>query len=152
MPTNDDKPSVSVFAKFIKDPEEERHEPERTQTSSADFVSQWVRETSAKTFLMNILQNGPVPTTVILERGKARGFSKKQLKHAKEQTGVIAFKEKGKFGAGRWFWTTTKLTSEQIAAVKHNDYLTHRLRNLSRTMGYRLQPIGKGPSANEKDE
>ena len=52
--------------------------------------------------LLNILANSPVPVAIIEERAAACGFSKDQLKRAKQKMGVVAFKE-GKLD-GRWFW------------------------------------------------
>jgi hypothetical protein len=67
--------------------------------------------------------------------------------------GIITFKEEGKFGGGRWFWTFLQLTPKQITAIKLNDRYTRRLRDLSRTLGYRLQPrsVYPRPPRNEKD-
>jgi hypothetical protein len=55
-----------------------------------------------KTFLVDILMNGPAPTTLVYQRGAARGFTKKQLWDAREKMKIVAFKETGKHG-GRWF-------------------------------------------------
>jgi hypothetical protein len=55
------------------------------------------------TFLLNVLANGPVPIAVIEERAAACGFSKDQLKRAKQKMGVVAFKEKGTLD-GQWLW------------------------------------------------
>ena len=38
-----------------------------------------------KTLLRGVLANGPVPATIIEERGAAHGFSKKQLRCAKSK-------------------------------------------------------------------
>jgi hypothetical protein len=55
------------------------------------------------TFLLDILANGPVAKTVILERAAQRGFTEDQLRRAKAKAGIQAFKETGKKD-GRWFW------------------------------------------------
>ena len=55
-----------------------------------------------KTFLVDILVNGPAPTTLVIERGAARGFTRKQIWDAREKMKIVAFKEIGK-RHGRWF-------------------------------------------------
>jgi hypothetical protein len=54
-------------------------------------------------FLLDVLVSGPVPVTCIREWAAARGFTKKQLRSAKEQIDIIAFKETGSM-TGRWLW------------------------------------------------
>ena len=65
-------------------------------------VKQPRRGDDRKTFLVDILLNGPVPTTTVYQRGAARGFTKRQLWSAREQMKIVAIKETGKHG-GRWF-------------------------------------------------
>ena len=84
---------VSLFERLDKERPPQTRVVTNQQRRSAD---------GAKAFLLDILTNGPVPTTLIHERGAARRFSKKQLIRAKRNTGVVAFKEKGKI-TGRWF-------------------------------------------------
>jgi hypothetical protein len=55
-----------------------------------------------KTFLVDILVNGPAPTTLVIERGATRGFTRKQIWDAREKMKIVAFKEIGK-RHGRWF-------------------------------------------------
>ena len=55
-----------------------------------------------KTLLTDVLANGPAPTTLVLERGGAHGFSRKQLYCARQQMNIVAFKEVGK-RHGCWF-------------------------------------------------
>jgi len=103
MATNDD--GKSFFARYIDD----QRQPAQ-QHNGANLVSQWVQEANIKTFLVNVLANGPMLTTAIVEQGAAHGFSKKQLIRAKEQINVVAFKKRGKFdgpgavasGVGIW--------------------------------------------------
>ena len=45
---------------------------------------------------MDILIGGPVPVTLIVERGTAHGFTEKQLRYAREQMNIVAFKETGR--------------------------------------------------------
>jgi len=68
MTTNgDDGPSF--FARYVDGPEIERPSPlEKTIKQS--------RKADLKTFLRDILANGPVPATLIKKRGAAHGFSK----------------------------------------------------------------------------
>jgi DNA polymerase bacteriophage-type len=54
-------------------------------------------------FLFTILANGPVAVKLIEERAGAHGFSKDQLKRAKQKLEIVAFRERGKFDGG-WFW------------------------------------------------
>ena len=56
-----------------------------------------------KTLLTDVLANGPVPATLVEERGAAHGFTRKQLRYAREQMNIIAIKEVGKTH-GRWLW------------------------------------------------
>jgi hypothetical protein len=60
------------------------------------------RREDPKIFLKDILAAGPVPVTVIEERGAARGFTWVQLRYARWQLNGISFKGPGK--NGRWFW------------------------------------------------
>jgi hypothetical protein len=54
-------------------------------------------------FVLDMLANGPVAKKVIEERAAARGFSRDQLKRAKEKANIVAFKQPGAM-AGGWFW------------------------------------------------
>ena len=56
-----------------------------------------------KTLLTDVLANGPVPATLVEERGAAHGLTRKQLRYAREQMNIIAIKEVGKTH-GRWLW------------------------------------------------
>ena len=63
------------------------------------------QQSGAVVFLMDILANGPVPVKTIEERAAARGFSKDQLKRAKQKMCVEAFKRREKpmaAGFGPW--------------------------------------------------
>jgi putative DNA primase/helicase len=60
-------------------------------------------KSGAQVFLFTILANGPVAVKLIEERAGAHGFSKDQLKRAKQKFEIVAFREKGKFDGG-WFW------------------------------------------------
>jgi hypothetical protein len=53
--------------------------------------------------LTDVLTNGPVPATIVEERGAAHGLTKKQIRNAREEMNIIVFKETGK-PHGRWFW------------------------------------------------
>lgn len=115
-------------------------EQQRRKTKA---IARGIQETSARTFLMDVLANGPVPAAIIKELGGARGFNRNQLWHAKQQIDAGSFKMKGKFN-GCWFWTLTQQTPERAIAIKPEyDRHTRRLRDLSKILGYRLRPIGK---------
>ena len=60
------------------------------------------RREDPKIFLKDILANGPVPATLVEERGAAHGFTKIQIRYARWQMKVISFKGPGKNGG--WFW------------------------------------------------
>ncbi len=45
---------------------------------------------SAKEFLMQILENGPVPSSVVKKNAEARGFSETTMKRARKELGTIA--------------------------------------------------------------
>ena len=114
----------------------------KTHRKGANSILQGRQKTGAgadpKDLLIDLLAHGPVLTTLVEARGAARGFNMNQLKHAKKQMGIVSLKEKGKIG-GPWFWTLPK----HAPAKKPNDHYARRLRNLSKMIGYRLQPIGK---------
>ena len=112
----------------------------KTHRKGANPILQERQKTGAgpKNLLIDLLANGPVLTTLVEERGAARGFNMNQLKRAKKQMGIVSLKEKGKVG-GPWFWALPK----HAPAKKPNDHYARRLRNLSKMIGYRLQPIGK---------
>ena len=67
-----------------------------------EAIKQPRRGDDRKTFLLDVLVNGPVPTTLVHQRGAAHGFTRKQLWCAREQMKIVAFKEVGKI-RGRWF-------------------------------------------------
>jgi hypothetical protein len=67
-----------------------------------EVVKQSRRGGDRKAFLLDILVNGPAPTTLVHQRGAAHGFTRKQLWSAREQMKIVAFKEVGK-PRGRWF-------------------------------------------------
>jgi hypothetical protein len=60
---------------------------------------------------MDVLANGPVPVTIVEERGAAHGLSKKQLRCTRVQMNIVAFKETGKLN-GRWFWALPRHAPE----------------------------------------
>ena len=60
-------------------------------------------EKTQKSFLQDILSNGPAPATLVTERGKARGFTEMQIRYARRQMNIVSFKETGKYG-GCWYW------------------------------------------------
>jgi hypothetical protein len=86
----------SVFAKYIDGPENARPAP------LENLIKQSRRHADLKTFLIDVLMNGPAPTTLVQERGAAHGFTRKQLWSTREQMKIVAFKETGK-PRGRWF-------------------------------------------------
>ena len=114
-------------------------EPAKQQLKNTDRVSRWKRKTDAEIFLKRVLTNGPMPATVIEELGAARKFSKRQLECAKQRIAATAFKKKGKLH-GCWFWTLEPGTVRKPHS-RYNPYL----RDLSKKLGYRLQPIDKRP-------
>ena len=68
-----------------------------------ETVEQSHKNIDLKTLLKDVLMNGPAPATLVEERGAAHGFSKKQIRRARQQMKIISFKETGK-PHGRWFW------------------------------------------------
>jgi hypothetical protein len=53
-------------------------------------------------FLTDILMNGPVLQTMIMDRGAERSFSPDQLRRAKKALDIEAFKQKSEDGP--WYW------------------------------------------------
>ena len=107
----------------------------------ADLVAQWEKDVEIKTFLMDLLAKGPVSATTVQKRGAEHGFTKMRLWRAKRLIGIISFK-KGMGFEGRWFWTLPQNTP---GTINPGHCFTRRLRNLSKSLGFRLQPIGKHP-------
>jgi hypothetical protein len=98
--TNDEP---SVFKKYIADGlEQERQTPTEIKPRHPAY-GPTRRTLDPKTFIVDILTNGPTPTKTVLQRGAERGFTKRQILYAREQMKVIAFKELGKHGC--WFWS-----------------------------------------------
>ena len=62
----------SVFAKYIAGPENARPAP------LGNLIKQSRRHADSKTFLLDVLLGGPVPVTLIVERGAVHGFTEKQ--------------------------------------------------------------------------
>jgi hypothetical protein len=60
------------------------------------------RREDPKIFLKDILANGPVPATLVEERGATHGFTKIQIRYARRQLNIISFKGPGKDSG--WFW------------------------------------------------
>jgi hypothetical protein len=74
----------------------------RPPTAEATIEQSLRRRENPKIFLKDVLANGPVPATLVEERGRAHGFSKIQIRYAMRQMKVISFKGPGK--GGGWFW------------------------------------------------
>ena len=105
----------------------------------ADLVAQWEKDAKIKSFLRDILAKRPVSATAIEKRGTEQGFTRKQLWRAKKLIGIISFR-KGRGFEGRWFWTLPQNTPDTVNPMRR---FTRRLRNLSKELGFRLQPIGR---------
>jgi hypothetical protein len=60
------------------------------------------RREDPKIFLKDILANGPAPVTLVVERGTARGFTKRQITYARERMKIVSFKGPGM--SRGWFW------------------------------------------------
>jgi hypothetical protein len=140
---------ADIFERLAKGRPPTTEEAIKQQRKSADLVSRWKQKTEAEAFLMDVLANGPLPTAIIEELGATRKFSKLQLWHAKQRIGATAFKKKEQNGC--WLWSLTQHAPKPANTTKPG--YTRRLRDLSRTLGYRLQPIDKypRPPANKDD-
>jgi hypothetical protein len=141
---------ATLFERLAQERLSPTEEPVKQSRKNADLVSRWKQKTAAEAFLTDVLANGPMPTAIIEELGAARKFNKKQLWHAKQRIGATAFKKKEKNGC--WFWALVQHAPHPASTTKPG--YTRRLRNLSRTLGYRLQPINKHlhPPANKEDD
>jgi hypothetical protein len=95
MPTNNDN-EPSVFAKYIAGPENARPSP------LENLIKQSRRGADLKTFLLDVLANGPAPANLVIARGIERGFSKRQITYAREQMQILSLKGPGV--GGGWFW------------------------------------------------
>ena len=98
------------------------------------------KKTEVEAFLLNILADGPMPAAIIEELGAARKFSKMQLWCAKQRIGAVTFKKKGKFDGG---WICSLPQNAPKPANTANPSYTRALRNLAKSQGFRLRPIGK---------
>ena len=107
----------------------------------ADLVAQWEKDVEIKAFLMDLLAKGPVPAATIQKRGTEQRFTRRQLWRAKGLIGIISFK-KGTGFDGRWFWALPK-NAPGTANPRHR--YTRSLRDLSKSLGFRLQPIRRQP-------
>jgi DNA polymerase len=76
-------------------------------------------KSGAQVFLFTILANGPVAIKLIEERARVHGFSKEQLKYAKEKLEIVAFREKGKFDGG-WFWALPQHAPDETTEEQKN--------------------------------
>jgi hypothetical protein len=106
---------LSVFAKYISleniadgleniadGLEKERQAPAEIKPRQPRAYGPTRRIFDPKMFIADILVNGPVPTTTVLQRGAERGFTRRQILYAKEQMKVVAFKDRVRHGC--WFW------------------------------------------------
>jgi hypothetical protein len=87
---------TEVFDPFV------RHRDEKTPSEPTERP---IRRygTDPRLLLKAVLVSGPVPATIVVERGAAHGLTKKQLRSAREEMNIIAFKETGR-PHGRWLW------------------------------------------------
>jgi hypothetical protein len=65
-------------------------------------IEQPRKNADLRAFLLDILMDGPVPTTLVIERAMARGFTKKQITYARVKMKIAALKETKRWG--RWMW------------------------------------------------
>ena len=114
--------------------------PGKRLSKNIDLVARWKRKTEAETFLMTVLADGPMPAAIIEELGAARKFSKMQLWCAKQRIGAVTFKKKGKFDGG-WICSLPQYAPKPASTA--NPSYTRALRNLAKSQGFRLRPIGK---------
>jgi hypothetical protein len=94
----DDGPSV--FRQYIED---DGAKKERQLPAEIKPRKPTRRTLDPKTFVVDMLTAGPVPTKTVLQRGAERGLTKRQILYAREQMQVVAFKEIGT--RGPWFWS-----------------------------------------------
>jgi hypothetical protein len=69
---------------------------------AAKEIEQPRRNADLRAFLLDILMDGPVPTTLVIERGITRGFTKKQITYTRAKMKIAALKETKRWG--RWMW------------------------------------------------
>jgi hypothetical protein len=67
-----------------------------------EAIKQPHRREDPRIFLNDILANGPAPATLVEERGRRRGFTKRQITYARERLKIIALKGPGV--GGSWYW------------------------------------------------
>jgi hypothetical protein len=128
-----------IFERLAKGRPQQAKKPTKQRLKNTGLVARWKQKTEAEAFLKSVLADGPMPAAIIAELGTTRKFSKIQLWRAKRRIGAVASKKKGKFG-GPWFWSLAQHAPKSADTTKPG--YTRALRNLSRSLGYRLQPIG----------
>jgi hypothetical protein len=130
---------ANLFERLSAGRPQQTKEVAKRQLKNTGLITQWAKDEKIKAFLMEALAKRPVSAIDIAKRSTEQGFTKKQLRRAKRLTGIISFR-KGYGFEGRWFWTLPK---NAPATVNPQPRFTRRLCNLSRSLGFRLQPIGK---------
>jgi hypothetical protein len=77
------------------------------------------RNADLRAFLLDILADGPVLTTRIIERGKMQGFTRRQILHGRDRNtarlNIIALKQRG-VRWGKWMWVLAPHTREALRA------------------------------------
>jgi len=75
----------SIFKKYITDSlEKERQAPAEIKPRHPAYVPTR-RTVDPKTFILDVLTNGPVPTKNVLRRGAERGLTKRQILYAESK-------------------------------------------------------------------
>ena len=73
-----------------------------------DTDGRLARAAPIREFLYGVLADGPMLQHDVAEHGKARGFSRWQLKRAHKAIGAIAFKRRGENLNSPWLWAMPK--------------------------------------------
>jgi hypothetical protein len=96
------KDEPSTFRKYIADSLEKEQRPAaeiKPRTSTR-------RTNDPKNFILDVLVSGPVPATTVQARGAERGFTRRQLRYAKERMPVVSYKDFGRNAP--WFWALSQ--------------------------------------------
>jgi hypothetical protein len=91
----------------------------KERPATKEKIRQPHRREDLRAFLLDILADGPMLVTRIIERGTTRGFTRKQILHGKERNtvklNIIALKQTGT-RRGKWMWALAPHTRTAFRA------------------------------------
>src|SRR5687768_7818037 len=93
-----------------------------------------------KTWLRQLLENGPVRSNVVLKHGAREGFSTDQLRRARIAIGAKFYKvHHAERGRGKWFWELTPPSELLNSALDDIHRMRLRLDRIGRQIKRAIQ-------------